>query len=164
MIPFREQIKKATSSGLVPEFYAMLIISANLLIIPWLLGRYFPIGFAAFVVEDGWSEYTTFTLWMLITFLLCYALVTRAKFRKPSHFAFALGAFVMAMDEISWGQRIFDIKTPDILMQVNVQGELSLHNLADARQLMMMLTVGVIVVAFVSKELCMYYRQTIICD
>jgi len=40
-----------------------------------------------------------------------------------------LSAFFLAMEEISWGQRIFDITTPKGLEEINVQGEINFHNL-----------------------------------
>ena len=35
----------------------------------------------------------------------------------------------LAFEEISWGQRIFDITTPESFVKLNVQGETTLHNL-----------------------------------
>lgn len=40
----------------------------------------------------------------------------------------ALLLFVIAMEEISWMQRVFGIATPDSLAAVNWQGELNFHN------------------------------------
>ena len=40
-----------------------------------------------------------------------------------------LGLFFAAGEEISWGQRILGIETPDELADANVQGETNLHNL-----------------------------------
>lgn len=37
--------------------------------------------------------------------------------------------FVAAAEEVSWGQRIFGIETPNLIKDVNVQKELTLHNL-----------------------------------
>lgn len=37
--------------------------------------------------------------------------------------------FVAAAEEVSWGQRIFGIETPNLIKEVNVQKELTLHNL-----------------------------------
>ena len=34
-----------------------------------------------------------------------------------------------AGEEISWGQRIFDYPTPDILREINSQNEMTLHNI-----------------------------------
>ncbi len=36
---------------------------------------------------------------------------------------------LLAFEEISWGQRFFDIPTPDFIKQINVQNEITLHNL-----------------------------------
>lgn len=36
---------------------------------------------------------------------------------------------VMAMEEISWGQRLFGFATPETLAQMNWQGEFNLHNI-----------------------------------
>lgn len=41
----------------------------------------------------------------------------------------ALGSFFVLGEEISWGQRIFNIETPEALEEINTQGELTLHNL-----------------------------------
>lgn len=41
----------------------------------------------------------------------------------------ALGLFVIAGEEISWGQRIFSLSTPEYIQERNVQGEITLHNL-----------------------------------
>ena len=41
----------------------------------------------------------------------------------------AFGTFFIMAEEISWGQRIFGIETPDSLKELNYQGEISLHNL-----------------------------------
>ena len=42
---------------------------------------------------------------------------------------FALLCAFIAMEEISWGQRIFDIETPDAIKSENIQDEINLHNL-----------------------------------
>ncbi len=51
---------------------------------------------------------------------------------KRNIFFLLLGLlFLMAfLEEISWGQRIFNITTPEIIREVNMQGELNIHNLA----------------------------------
>jgi hypothetical protein len=41
----------------------------------------------------------------------------------------ALGAFFVAGEEISWGQRIFGWSTPDTLDAINHQGETNVHNI-----------------------------------
>lgn len=41
----------------------------------------------------------------------------------------ALFLFICAGEEISWGQRIFGIETPELIQEANAQKELNLHNL-----------------------------------
>ncbi len=41
----------------------------------------------------------------------------------------ALGAFVVAGEEISWGQRLLDFATPAALIDINHQGEANIHNI-----------------------------------
>jgi hypothetical protein len=36
-------------------------------------------------------------------------------------------SFFLAMEEISWGQTLFNIETPQALDAVNVQGEINIH-------------------------------------
>ena len=40
----------------------------------------------------------------------------------------AIGLLVIGMEEISWGQRIFNMDTPSVLETHNVKGELNFHN------------------------------------
>jgi hypothetical protein len=58
---------------------------------------------------------------------------TIAGHRGLSHFhiALALGFFVFAMEEISWGQRILGFGTPAALEGVNQQDETTIHNLPE---------------------------------
>jgi hypothetical protein len=41
------------------------------------------------------------------------------------------GTFILlvALEEISWGQKVFDFTTPEAISTINTQGELTLHNL-----------------------------------
>jgi hypothetical protein len=44
--------------------------------------------------------------------------------------AVALGAFLVAGEEISWGQRILGFATPEALEPINHQGEANIHNIS----------------------------------
>lgn len=41
---------------------------------------------------------------------------------------FSLGLFLIAMEEIAWGQQFFKFETPEPFLKYNAQGELTLHN------------------------------------
>ena len=47
----------------------------------------------------------------------------------------AVGAFVVAGEEISWGQRILGLKTPDALTVINQQGETNVHNISGVQRI-----------------------------
>jgi hypothetical protein len=54
------------------------------------------------------------------------------KIQTKRNFIFlglALFLFILAGEEISWGQRIFGLETPAALEEVNLQDEINLHNL-----------------------------------
>ena len=70
-------------------------------------------------------------------FLLGSFLVLAVKFFRPAGLnrwlilAGALAFFVIGMEEISWGQRIFGWGTPEALAEFNYQGETNLHNVVN---------------------------------
>jgi hypothetical protein len=60
-------------------------------------------------------------------------LKTRRLFLGLSYLILGLGFLFVAMEEISWGQRLFAFGTPDYLAQRNVQNETNIHNLSVLR-------------------------------
>lgn len=79
--------------------------------------------------EDGLMEWGS-----ALMFLLASLFAAMAAYHSPktsyritlSIFAFLF--FACFGEEISWGQRIFDLKTPESLEKVNIQGEINIHN------------------------------------
>jgi hypothetical protein len=89
------------------------------------------------VNEDGileWLELFGFTVAALLGFVL-----TRRFHRGGArglaalYLAFGLGCFAIAGEEISWGQRLFDVDTPPALARVNTQEETTIHNISALR-------------------------------
>lgn len=83
--------------------------------------------------EDGFIEWLTVIALLFGAFLAFYRAALLRVFRG-SWFSFCLVilGFVFifgAGEEISWGQRIFDIQSSDFFMTHNSQGETNLHNL-----------------------------------
>lgn len=86
-------------------------------------------------VEDGVVE------WLTAIFLLLGSLVMarhiwqlkQASDRKSLlvilSVLLAIALFVFAGEEISWGQRIFEIQTGEFMQEYNWQGETNIHNL-----------------------------------
>ena len=76
------------------------------------------------LAEDGILESATVVL-SLLSCLLFFISGTRG-----CKFAFLLSAawLIFAMEEISWGQRLFDLSSPQVFIQYNFQQETNLHN------------------------------------
>lgn len=86
--------------------------------------------------EDGIFEYTTAFMYFGIAVIAWRTL--RHWWQQPQNWwrhlmvvTYALvmiGAFVIGAEEISWGQRILGIETPEAIAQRNSQQELTIHN------------------------------------
>lgn len=111
-----------------------LVLIAVFLAFSVMLAQVNPAAFAdEFTVEDGFVEWVT-SLALFAGF--CYSVYRFFKARRlfgyRGKFILAFVALVCifgAGEEISWGQRVFDIETPQSLKERNAQKELNLHNL-----------------------------------
>jgi len=84
--------------------------------------------------EDGVLEWMTFWAFILAAVaFLCSALASqRVKVGLPwFEFGLALFCFIVAMEEISWGQRVFGYRAPEYFLANNFQQELNAHNVFD---------------------------------
>ncbi len=89
-----------------------------------------PWVYVRLVTEDSWGEYATFVFYTVAFFLMMGGMsVDRTKL-KPGFLLITFCFFFMAMEEISWGQRIIGIPTPELFQALNRQGEINLHNFA----------------------------------
>src|SRR6185503_3542289 len=88
--------------------------------------------------EDGIVEWATF---LAFVFAAGWLLVVVRKqspswWFKGATILLALFCIVVAGEEISWGQRLFGFKPPDVFLERNFQQELNIHNvLMDERGL-----------------------------
>lgn len=111
------------------------------LMVVWILQSVFYTGFEhgwfAFpgIVygEDGIFETLTAVALFYCAFALAHtgvAVVRQGQGRLAAAvFAMALISLVFALEEISWGQRIFGWSTPDQIGELNAQSETNLHNM-----------------------------------
>lgn len=79
--------------------------------------------------EDGVLEGATAIFYFAASGLFIYV-CSRERFRNVWCWGYALLFFVVAAEEVSWGQRLFGFGTPEMMQRVNVQDEFNLHNLA----------------------------------
>lgn len=84
------------------------------------------------IKEDGILENIQVILYFggcVLAFLCAYLFLKNSKKIQSLFFLLiALGLFFIAGEEISWGQRIFNIQTPQELARINYQQELTIHN------------------------------------
>jgi len=81
--------------------------------------------------EDGlveWSQAILLLICSIVAIFICFKESSRP--RRNIHILFAIFFFVCFGEEISWGQRIFHFGTAEAIKNINVQGEMNLHNLS----------------------------------
>ena len=103
-----------------------------LLVLYWAMWRWEETAW--FAKEDGIVEYGTAAALAggAVASALAGRLLRRMGHRNLGafHYAVAVAFTVGALEEISWGQRIFGWDTPGALSDVNLQGETTLHNIS----------------------------------
>ncbi len=85
--------------------------------------------------EDGFFE-TAGAIWFLLSAIVFFTIFVKNRKNTDRFviryiFFFLLGVtfLFVFLEEISWGQRIFNIDTPQLFQELNIQKELNLHNL-----------------------------------
>lgn len=101
----------------------------------WLLWSFAPDAYYIIVQEDEVLEWSTF--WAFVVAGCVYITVAaRPGFTlTTSWFPIGLALFCLfvALEEISWGQRLFGYRPPEYFLQFNYQQELNLHNVIETR-------------------------------
>ena len=91
---------------------------------------HFPAVYALLLPEDGWVENATFAGFIVAAIWLGRLALQPGEGKQRVVWAvFAAAATFVALEEISWGQRIFNFSTPEPLRRINVQGQITLHNI-----------------------------------
>lgn len=116
------------SDDVFPAFWPTLLV----LLVPvasYIAMVWFPINYINLIGEDKFGEFGTAVACGVASVLFALAALRLGGVQRALTVVFALGCFFIAGEEISWGQRILGLGTPDFLREVNVQGELTLHNI-----------------------------------
>lgn len=96
--------------------------------------------FLQIVKEDRQIEYSQF---FAVTAAAVFAALTSIKWRKISHYfshwlffaLLSLALLFIGLDEISFGQRLLGIETPEAIAERNFQAEITVHNLDGVKDL-----------------------------
>lgn len=107
---------------------SLILIFIFSVISPW------PSDFEVVLIkEDGLFEYAQagFYLISAIFAFLIFGLFKKTGQIKMTilYFLVSLVLFFTAGEEISWGQRILGLETPQLLQEINVQNEITIHNI-----------------------------------
>ncbi len=108
-----------------------VIIAISLFIV--VVGSYlvmavkFPVAYMVATYEDLVGEWTQVLLFFSVMLLALRVAFFTSRYRL-FFILLAIAGFYTFMEEISWGQRLFDIPTPDFFKKHNLQQETNLHN------------------------------------
>jgi hypothetical protein len=95
--------------------------------------------FHALIVEDGPIEWAQFFAILIASGVFALAAIgTRTSGRHgltAIYVVVAIGAFLAAGEEISWGQRLLGFTTPEALDTINHAGETNIHNISAIQRL-----------------------------
>lgn len=95
------------------------------------LARFSPVAYTHLVTEDRFGEWFTAIAYGAVAPLLWFMAWKFARGVQRSMWSLiGLTAFLLAGEEISWGQRLFNLRTPESMVDLNMQAEMNLHNLA----------------------------------
>ena len=111
----------------------LLHVSLALFLLAVIYYFYFldPVNYTRLVTEDQPGEYTTFVCFEIAGgFFFLLASKNGPYFRKIMWGTMGVVALLIAGEEISWGQRIFGISTPEFFLKTNIQKEFNFHNIS----------------------------------
>lgn len=135
--PWQPEIGTLTERHLTLGIAPALL--ANLLIIGAigayaLLDHLDPDLFYRSVQEDEWLEWAT--VWAFLAGTLVFGQAAGDQWKSAQKLPWFLGGvalfcFLVAMEEISWGQRLIGYRPPAYFLENNFQQEFNLHNVMD---------------------------------
>ncbi|MEM7248062.1 MAG: hypothetical protein AAF533_22205 [Acidobacteriota bacterium] len=92
------------------------------------LSRSNPTVLAELGQEDGGVEWASAWAFLLAAFVYCGRALRLTEGRILAALL-ALGALLIALEELSWGQRLVGYRPPELFLESNFQQELNVHNL-----------------------------------
>jgi len=103
------------------------------------------------IEEDSFVEYAQALLFFIASIMSFYVSITFLRKKLILHSilyaVLASGLLLVSVEEISWGQRIFNMASPAFFEQHNWQHEISLHNL-DVIQLSLLNKIYILIGAY----------------
>ncbi len=101
----------------------LLIVVGGYALLAW----HWPVLLMWATFEDLAGEWTQ-VFFFAATCIMAWLLAREAGRYRVFFILLGLACFYVAMEEISWGQRIFGLESPELFREKNLQGETNLHN------------------------------------
>ena len=120
-------VRRALLVALFPALVTLVFVAAG----------FRPRLFLFLIDEDGILETAQFILVVSATLVFARLSARLVRDRRPLGLLYAVAAmalFFVAGEEISWGQRILNLRTPDALEAINTQQEITVHNIQGMHQ------------------------------
>ena len=108
-----------------------------------------------------WSQFAFCLFNSVVAFLAAQRYARRRHYAiAATLFLLAFGTFMLAGEEISWGQRVFGVATPGELASVNDQSEMNLHNITVGFDLEAVFRQISLVIAVIGTTVTLLARRT----
>lgn len=125
----QREVSRASASDLAASSF----MTALIVLAVFYLHRFDPVDYIYLIAEDYYGEYATSASFGLAgALLVALALRGGPGWQRWIRALIGLVALLIAAEELSWGQRIFGLATPEMILEANMQKELNLHNLGAA--------------------------------
>ena len=127
-------MQQSTQAILVSDLIANLLVAA-IGITAFVLWSFAPDTYYIIVQEDEVLEWSTFWAFICAGGIYLYVAARPGFSLTASWFPIGLLLFCLfvALEEISWGQRLFGYRPPEYFLQFNYQQEFNLHNVIETR-------------------------------
>ena len=148
---------------------AILLFTSTVMLVGVVMSYTHPDFFRhQFTVEDGFIEWLT-VLALSVTMVVCFrrAWLLRQQ-AKPLFLTmtvfFGIAFLFGAGEEISWGQRLLGIESPEFFKEYNAQGETNLHNtiINDTKinKLVFGKGIGILLLFYLAIFIPLYHKKT----
>ncbi|MDJ0906609.1 MAG: hypothetical protein QNI96_11360 [Woeseiaceae bacterium] len=108
------------------------VLVLAVLVYAWLLEVHWPDFYYMSIQEDEYIEWASFWAFLLAAVAAIVASRKQVAGRFPWFlYGLALFCFFVAMEEISWGQRVLGYRPPVYFLEHNFQQEFNFHNVID---------------------------------
>ncbi len=101
-----------------------LVIAGGYLV----MAAWFPVAYIWGTYEDLYGEWGQ-TYFFATAFIISLLVATSKSSHRWFFTVLAVALFYTVMEEISWGQRLFDFESPEFFKRHNLQRETNLHNM-----------------------------------